>query len=162
MEGYACVCARIRHPCRMGAYAPVWGGGLELAPAGQNLARKTRKTAQISNHASIMRPMRMRPTRIRHPQRMAEIRMALLSHSMLPDPFDFILLPFGRRRQIYRLSGAVGGVFLQSAMKIKAQPHGRITPSAPRADGLIWAQKGRTTPNHGRATSCSRKPHASL
>ena len=41
MEGYACVCARIRHPCRMGAYAPVWEEALERAPAGQNSPRKT-------------------------------------------------------------------------------------------------------------------------
>ena len=78
MEGYACVCARIRHPCRMGAYAPVWGEGARTGPSWSEFAPKDWKPAQISNHASIMRPMRMRPTRIRHPQRMAEIRMALL------------------------------------------------------------------------------------
>ena len=79
MEGYACVCARIRHPCRMGAYAPVRGEGARTGPSWSEFASKDWKPAQISNHASIMRPMRMRPTRIRHPQRMAEIRMALLS-----------------------------------------------------------------------------------
>ena len=66
-------------PCRMGAYAPVWGEGARTGPSWSEFAPKDWKPAQISNHASIMRPMRMRPTRIRHPQRMAEIRMALLS-----------------------------------------------------------------------------------
>ena len=84
MEGYACVCARIRHPCRMGAYAPVRGEGARTGPSWPEFAPKDWKPAQISNHASIMRPMRMRPTRIRHPQRMAEIRMALLSPTLLP------------------------------------------------------------------------------
>ena len=66
-------------PCRMGAYAPVWGEGARTGPSWSEFAPKDWKPAQIPNHASIMRPMRMRPTRIRHPQRMAEIRMALLS-----------------------------------------------------------------------------------
>ena len=65
-------------PCRMGAYAPVWGEGARTGPSWSEFAPKDWKPAQIPNHASIMRPMRMRPTRIRHPQRMAEIRMALL------------------------------------------------------------------------------------